>query len=69
MALTNGTLPCIKQLAAGNYPELLYSDPCFATVLNVFDGQLTHPAVADALDAPWTSPAAALSQPIHLKSA
>ena len=69
MALTNATLPYIQQLAAGDYRELLSSDPHFAAGLNVFDGRLTHPAVAEALDAPWTTPDAALSQPMHLKSA
>ena len=68
MALTNATLPYIQQLAAGDYRELLSSDPHFAAGLNVFDGRLTHPAVAEALDAPWTTPDAALSQPMHLKS-
>jgi alanine dehydrogenase len=69
MALTNATLPYIQQLASGDYCELLASDPHFAAGLNVFDGRLTHPAVAEALDAPWTTPDAALSQPMHLKSA
>ncbi|GIR72307.1 MAG: alanine dehydrogenase [Halieaceae bacterium] len=69
MALTNATLPYIQQLASGNYRKLLSSDPHFAAGLNVFDGRLTHPAVAEALDAPWTTPDAALSQPLHLKSA
>ena len=69
MALTNATLPYIQQLASGDYRKLLSSDPHFAAGLNVFDGRLTHPAVAEALDAPWTSPEAALSQPMHLKSA
>ena len=69
MALTNATLPYIQQLAAGDYRELLSSAPHFAAGLNVFDGRLTHPAVAEALDSPWTTPDAALSQPMHLKSA
>ena len=69
MALTNATLPYIQQLASGDYRKLLSSDPHFAAGLNVFDGRLTHPAVAEALDAPWTTLDAALSQPMHLKSA
>ena len=69
MALTNATLPYIQQLASGDCRTLLSSDPHFAAGLNVFDGRLTHRAVAEALDAPWTRPDAALSQPMHLKSA
>ncbi len=69
MALTNANLPYIQQLASSDYRELLSSDTHLAAGLNVFDGRLTHPAVAEALDAPWTTPDAALSQPMHLKSA
>jgi len=69
MTQTSATLPYIHRLASGDYRQLLYSDPHFAAGLNVFDGRLTHPAVAEALDAPWTTPDAALSQPMHLKSA
>jgi alanine dehydrogenase len=47
-ALTNATLPYVTTLAAGGL-DALRGDPALAHGLNVHDGEVVHPAVADAL--------------------
>ena len=49
MALTNATLPYIMRLANENVSSLFAGDKHFAAGLNVADGRLVHPAVAEAL--------------------
>ena len=51
-ALTNSTLPYVKALAAHGTLKALALDPHLANGLNVFDGAITHEAVADALSLP-----------------
>jgi alanine dehydrogenase len=51
-ALTNATLPYVLALADHGVQEALDRDPGLRLGLNVRDGQITHPAVAEALGAP-----------------
>jgi alanine dehydrogenase len=51
-ALTNATLPYIIALADHGVQEALERDPGLRLGLNVHDGRITHPAVAEALGAP-----------------
>lgn len=57
-ALTNATLPYVKALAAHGTEQALALDPHLAQGLNVFDGAITHEAVARDLNLPhrpWAS--------------
>ncbi|MEU8924677.1 alanine dehydrogenase [Kitasatospora sp. NPDC048545] len=47
-ALTNATLPYVSELANRGWKEALRRDPALAKGLNVHEGQITFPAVADA---------------------
>jgi alanine dehydrogenase len=51
-ALTNATLPYVIALAEHGVEEALERDPGLRLGLNVRDGQITHPAVAEALGSP-----------------
>ncbi|HEV7135199.1 MAG TPA: alanine dehydrogenase [Steroidobacteraceae bacterium] len=62
-ALTNATLPYVRMLADLGWQAALKQDPGFAAGLNVHAGQITHAAVASALNlqlaaAPLSSAAA-----------
>jgi alanine dehydrogenase len=48
-ALTNATLPYVIELAERGVGEALHRNPGLAKGLNVQHGEITHPAVADAL--------------------
>jgi len=52
-ALTNATLPYVKVLANQGTPKALAGDPHLANGLNVFDGAITHEAVARDLNLPY----------------
>ena len=52
-ALTNATLPYVKALANYGTHAALSRDPHLARGLNVFDGAITHEAVARALTLPF----------------
>jgi alanine dehydrogenase len=54
-ALNNATLPFVLMLADG-YKEALLRDPHLRNGLNVYDGRITHRAVADALTLEYTPP-------------
>ena len=69
LALTNATLPYVARLASKGSRETLLSDEHFSAGLNVFEGQLTHQAVAEALDTSWRRPSEVLSQSPQLRSA
>ena len=69
MALTNATLPYVLQLAQGDVASVLLSDPHFGAGLNVYDGRLTHSAVAAALEAPFVPASEALRAPMQLRTA
>ena len=49
-ALTNATLPYVMELAERGVAEALESSMELRSGLNVKDGEITHPAVAEALD-------------------
>jgi alanine dehydrogenase len=51
-ALTNATLPYVLALAEHGVQEALRLDPGLGLGLNVRDGEITHPAVAQALASP-----------------
>lgn len=63
-ALTNATLPFVKALAAHGTERALALDPHLAQGLNVFDGAITHEAVARDLHLPYR-PWRAASTPAH----
>jgi alanine dehydrogenase len=50
-ALTNATLPYVRAIADLGWEEAMRRDPGLAAGLNVHDGRITHPAVAEALRA------------------
>ena len=60
-ALNSATLPFIIELAEKGYARALGEDPHFAAGLNVCRGRITHPAVAAALERPYTPPGEALA--------
>ena len=47
-ALTNATLPYVRELAALGVDAALAADPGFAKGLNISDGEITYAPVADA---------------------
>ena len=47
-ALTNATLPYVLQLATRGWKAALKNDAALALGLNVHEGMITHPAVAQA---------------------
>ena len=69
MALTNATLPYVMQLAQGDVASALQADVHFGAGLNVYDGQLTHAAVATALGESYVPAVEALNTPMQLKTA
>jgi alanine dehydrogenase len=52
-ALTNATLPYVKLLANSGTAKALEQDPHLANGLNVFEGSITHEAVARDLNLPF----------------
>ena len=59
-ALNGATLPFILALAEKGHSRALAEDPYFADGLNVLRGRITHPAVAAALERPYTPAGEAL---------
>ncbi len=59
-ALNNVTLPFVLALADKGARRALGEDPHLRAGLNVYDGKITHRAVAEALKLPYTRPEAAL---------
>ena len=53
MALNNATLPFVLKLAALGLEDAIHDDLHLARGVNVMDGRLTHPAVAESLGEPW----------------
>ena len=68
-ALTNATLPFVARLASRGAERRSSLTSTSAQGLNVFEGQLTHQAVAEALDKPWRRPSEVLRQSQRLRSA
>ncbi|SVD40772.1 uncharacterized protein METZ01_LOCUS393626 [marine metagenome] len=48
-ALTNATFPYALELARKGFKNACQANPALAKGLNVFNGHVTYPAVADAL--------------------
>jgi alanine dehydrogenase len=59
-ALNNATLPYVIALARRGYPRALLEDAGLRDGLNVHCGQVTHPAVADALGHRYVPPVDAM---------
>lgn len=60
LALTNATLPYVLDLANKGLEQALEDDRYLRDGLNVHAGQITHPAVAKALDYDYVTPMQAL---------
>ncbi len=52
-ALTNATLPYLLRLVQKGLAGAVHSDPGFADGVNVFQGNVTHPGVADSQGVPY----------------
>jgi alanine dehydrogenase len=57
-ALTNATLPLIRKLAGEGIKSALRNDRHLRNGLNIYQGQITHQAVASAQSQPFTEPLA-----------
>jgi alanine dehydrogenase len=53
-ALNSATLPFVLALANKGWRKAMADDPHLRAGLNVYDGKITHPAVAAALGLPYT---------------
>jgi alanine dehydrogenase len=62
-ALNNATLPYVLQLADRGWKAALAADPYLRQGLNVCEGRVTHPQVAEALNYPYTDPRTLLGAP------
>jgi len=56
LALTNATLPYAKQLANKGWKQALRDNPALLKGLNMTDGHLTYPGVADAFGLTYEDP-------------
>ena len=56
LALTNATFPYAKQLANKGWKQALKENPALQKGLNIVDGKVTYPAVAEAFGLPFTPP-------------
>ena len=61
-ALNNATLPFVLTLADKGYARALGEDVHFRNGLNVFDGRITHAAVAQSAGVSWVDPLDLLPQ-------
>ncbi|MEO8392289.1 MAG: alanine dehydrogenase [Chloroflexota bacterium] len=59
-ALSNATLRYAIKLASGDLPDVLDSDKALAKGLNIYHGQVVHPAVAETFGLPLASMEAVL---------
>ncbi len=55
LALTNATLPYALKLADKGWEKACAEDPGLKLGLNIVDGKITFPAVAEAFDMPYSS--------------
>ena len=60
LALTNATLPFVKEIANEGWRRAVKADPHLANGLNIHAGRVTYKAVADDLGYTYMSPAQAL---------
>jgi alanine dehydrogenase len=56
LALTNATFPYAKELAKKGWKQALKDHPALRKGLNIVDGKVTYPAVAEAFGLPFTPP-------------
>ncbi|HEY8851239.1 MAG TPA: alanine dehydrogenase [Gemmatimonadaceae bacterium] len=56
LALTNATFPYAKQLATKGWKKALKENEALKKGLNIVDGKVTYPAVAEAFSLPFTPP-------------
>jgi alanine dehydrogenase len=56
LALTNATFPYAKDLAKKGWKQALKENPALMKGLNIVDGKVTYPAVAEAFGLPFTPP-------------
>jgi alanine dehydrogenase len=56
LALTNATFPYAMQLANKGWKQALKDNPALKKGLNIVDGKVTYPAVAEAFGLPFTPP-------------
>ena len=56
LALTNATFPYAKELAKKGWKQALKENPALKKGLNIVDGKVTYPAVAEAFGLPFTPP-------------
>jgi alanine dehydrogenase len=56
LALTNATFPYAMQLANKGWKQALKDNPALKKGLNIVDGKVTYPAVAEAFKLPFTPP-------------
>jgi alanine dehydrogenase len=56
LALTNATFPYAKELAKKGWKKALKENPALLKGLNIVDGKVTYPAVAEAFGLPFTPP-------------
>ena len=56
LALTNATFPYAMQLANKGWKQALKDNAALKKGLNIVDGKVTYPAVAEAFSLPFTSP-------------
>jgi alanine dehydrogenase len=56
LALTNATFPYAKQLATKGWKQALKENEALRKGLNIVDGKVTYPAVAEAFGLPFTPP-------------
>jgi alanine dehydrogenase len=56
LALTNATFPYAMQLANKGWKQALKENAALKKGLNIVDGKVTYPAVAEAFALPYTSP-------------
>jgi alanine dehydrogenase len=56
LALTNATFPYAKQLATKGWKQALKENEALKKGLNIVDGKVTYPAVAEAFGLPFTPP-------------
>jgi len=56
LALTNATFPYAMQLAKKGWKQALKDNASLRKGLNIVDGKVTYPAVAEAFALPYTSP-------------
>jgi alanine dehydrogenase len=59
-ALNNATLPFVLALANKGWRKAMADDPYLRTGLNIWEGTITHPAVAESLGHPYTPAEAAI---------